>query len=40
MKWCDDLPEYLISRVAQHGKRRAEEMREVAQALRDVGSNL
>jgi len=36
MKWCTDLPEYLVSRVAQHGKRRAEEMREVAQALRDV----
>lgn len=28
---------YLISRVAEHGRRRAEEMREVAQTLRDVG---
>jgi 3-hydroxyisobutyrate dehydrogenase-like beta-hydroxyacid dehydrogenase len=37
MKWQHELPEYLISRVAEHGKRRAEEMREVAAALRDVG---
>jgi len=37
MGWQDRLPGYLISRVAEHGRRRAEEMREVAQALRDVG---
>ena len=37
MGWHDKLPDYLISRVAEHGKRRAAEMREAAQALRDVG---
>jgi 3-hydroxyisobutyrate dehydrogenase-like beta-hydroxyacid dehydrogenase len=37
MGWQDTLPDYLISRVAEHGKRRAAEMREAAQALRDVG---
>jgi 3-hydroxyisobutyrate dehydrogenase-like beta-hydroxyacid dehydrogenase len=37
MGWQGKLPDYLISRVAEHGKRRAEEMREVAQAVRDVG---
>jgi 3-hydroxyisobutyrate dehydrogenase-like beta-hydroxyacid dehydrogenase len=35
--WKDHLPDYLISRVAEHGRRRAAEMREVAQALNDVG---
>jgi len=35
--WDDGLPDYLISRVAQHGLRRAAEMREVAKALRCVG---
>lgn len=35
--WDQQLPHYLISRVAEHGKRRAEEMREVVQTLRDVG---
>lgn len=35
--WKDHLPDYLISRVAEHGRRRAAEMREVAQALKDVG---
>ncbi|CAI1503454.1 DUF1932 domain-containing protein [Serratia ficaria] len=35
--WDEKLPHYLISRVAEHGKRRAEEMREVVQTLRDVG---
>ena len=34
--WNDRLPNYLISRVAQHGRRRAAEMREVARALRAV----
>jgi 3-hydroxyisobutyrate dehydrogenase-like beta-hydroxyacid dehydrogenase len=37
MGWKDQLPDYLISRVAEHGKRRAAEMREAARALRDVG---
>ncbi len=37
MGWNKQLPDYLISRVAEHGKRRAAEMREAAQALRDVG---
>ena len=37
MGWHDKLPDYLISRVAEHGQRRAAEMREAAQALRDVG---
>jgi len=31
-----DLPGYLVSRVAEHGSRRAAEMREVAQTLRDA----
>lgn len=35
--WKEHLPDYLISRVAQHGRRRADEMREVAQALKVVG---
>jgi 3-hydroxyisobutyrate dehydrogenase-like beta-hydroxyacid dehydrogenase len=35
--WKDHLPDYLISRVAQHGRRRAAEMREVAHALQAVG---
>ncbi|MGO4744097.1 DUF1932 domain-containing protein [Serratia quinivorans] len=35
--WDQQFPHYLISRVAEHGKRRAEEMREVVQTLRDVG---
>jgi 3-hydroxyisobutyrate dehydrogenase-like beta-hydroxyacid dehydrogenase len=35
--WKDHLPDYLISRVAEHGQRRAAEMREVAKALKDVG---
>jgi 3-hydroxyisobutyrate dehydrogenase-like beta-hydroxyacid dehydrogenase len=37
MGWQDKLPDYLISRVAEHGRRRAAEMREVAQTLQDVG---
>jgi 3-hydroxyisobutyrate dehydrogenase-like beta-hydroxyacid dehydrogenase len=36
MGWKEHLPDYLISRVAEHGRRRAAEMREVAQALKDV----
>ena len=36
MGWRRDLPDYLVSRVAQHGRRRAAEMREVAEALKDV----
>jgi len=37
MGWEDHLPDYLISRVAEHGHRRAVEMREVAQTLQHVG---
>lgn len=37
MGWDQHLPDYLISRVAEHGRRRAAEMREVASALREVG---
>ena len=37
MGWDGALPDYLISRVAQHGKRRAAEMREAAQAVTDAG---
>jgi 3-hydroxyisobutyrate dehydrogenase-like beta-hydroxyacid dehydrogenase len=37
MGWKDKLPDYLISRVAQHGRRRAAEMREVAGTLGEVG---
>jgi 3-hydroxyisobutyrate dehydrogenase-like beta-hydroxyacid dehydrogenase len=37
MGWQDHLPDYLISRVAEHGRRRAAELREVAQALHEVG---
>lgn len=36
--WLDEFPGYLISRVAQHGIRRSEEMEEVVKTLRDVGS--
>jgi len=37
MGWTGKLPDYLWSRVAEHGRRRAAEMREVAQTLRDIG---
>ncbi len=37
MGWRDKLPDYLISRVAEHGRRRAAEMREAALAVADVG---
>ena len=37
MGWDKELPDYLISRVAEHGRRRAAEMREVARTLRDAG---
>ena len=37
MGWDTTLPDYLISRVAEHGKRRAAEMREAAQAVTDAG---
>ncbi len=37
MGWKDKLPDYLISRVAEHGRRRAAEMREAALAVADVG---
>ena len=37
MGWEDHLPDYLISRVAEHCHRRAVEMRQVAQTLEQVG---
>jgi 3-hydroxyisobutyrate dehydrogenase-like beta-hydroxyacid dehydrogenase len=37
MGWEEKLPDYLISRVAEHGRRRAAEMREVAHTLESVG---
>jgi 3-hydroxyisobutyrate dehydrogenase-like beta-hydroxyacid dehydrogenase len=37
MGWDGALPDYLISRVAEHGKRRAAEMRAAAQAVADAG---
>lgn len=37
MGWDAALPDYLISRVAEHGRRRAAEMREVASTLEAVG---
>jgi len=36
MGWLEQLPDYLVSRVAEHGRRRAAEMREVAQTLQTV----
>jgi 3-hydroxyisobutyrate dehydrogenase-like beta-hydroxyacid dehydrogenase len=37
MGWEQGLPDYLVSRIAEHGRRRAAEMREVAKTLEDVG---
>ena len=37
MGWDKELPNYLISRVAEHGRRRAAEMREAAATLADGG---
>lgn len=37
MGWDDAQPDYLISRVAEHGRRRAAEMREVAATVKDAG---
>lgn len=37
MGWDSALPDYLISRVAEHGRRRTAEMREAAQAIADAG---
>lgn len=37
MRDTRDLPGYLISRVAEHGRRRAEEMREVSETLARAG---
>jgi 3-hydroxyisobutyrate dehydrogenase-like beta-hydroxyacid dehydrogenase len=37
MGWTGTLPNYLISRVAEHGKRRAAEMREAGQAVANAG---
>ena len=36
MGWREGLPDYLVSRVAEHGRRRAAEMREVARTLEAV----
>lgn len=38
MGWDDQLPHYLISRVAEHGGRRAEEMEEVAKTVLAAGN--
>lgn len=37
MGWDRDLPDYLISRVAEHGRRRAAELHEASQAVSDAG---
>jgi 3-hydroxyisobutyrate dehydrogenase-like beta-hydroxyacid dehydrogenase len=37
MGWGAELPDYLVGRVAEHGRRRAAEMREVALTLQEVG---
>ena len=37
MGWTQAQPDYLVSRVAQHGRRRAAEMREVAQTVAAAG---
>ena len=37
MGWEDHLPDYLISRVAEHGQRRAVEMHQAAQTLQHAG---
>jgi 3-hydroxyisobutyrate dehydrogenase-like beta-hydroxyacid dehydrogenase len=37
MGWSAQLPDYLVSRVAEHGRRRAAEMREVALTLEEIG---
>lgn len=39
MGWDHALPGYLISRVAEHGLRRSEEMEEVVKTLRDIGQS-
>jgi 3-hydroxyisobutyrate dehydrogenase-like beta-hydroxyacid dehydrogenase len=37
MGWDKELPDYLVSRIAVHGRRRAAEMREVGKTLSDAG---
>ena len=37
MGWSGELPEYLVGRVAEHGRRRAAEMREVAATVAAAG---
>ncbi|MGE0735615.1 MAG: DUF1932 domain-containing protein [Alphaproteobacteria bacterium] len=37
MGWDKELPDYLVGRVAEHGRRRAAEMREAAATLEDGG---
>ncbi|GAB2785755.1 DUF1932 domain-containing protein [Halomonas shantousis] len=37
MGWDADLPDYLISRIAEHGARRSAELQEVAKTVEEVG---
>jgi 3-hydroxyisobutyrate dehydrogenase-like beta-hydroxyacid dehydrogenase len=37
MGWNANLPDYLVGRVAEHGRRRATEMHEVERTLATVG---
>ncbi len=37
MGWTDNLPDYLISRIAEHGTRRAAEMHEAARTVSEAG---
>lgn len=37
MGWNNALPHYLVSRVAEHGLRRSEEMKEVVKTVSDAG---
>jgi 3-hydroxyisobutyrate dehydrogenase-like beta-hydroxyacid dehydrogenase len=37
MGWEQSQPDYLVSRVAEHGRRRAAELREVARTVRAAG---
>ncbi|HXU19169.1 MAG TPA: DUF1932 domain-containing protein [Verrucomicrobiae bacterium] len=39
MGWAKSLPDNLAKRAAEHSRRRAAEMREVAETLREVGIN-
>jgi 3-hydroxyisobutyrate dehydrogenase-like beta-hydroxyacid dehydrogenase len=35
--WSGEFPDYLVSRVAEHGRRRAAEMREAATTVEEAG---